>query len=80
MRARKGRAQYRFDTACNGAAAVQCKAICHCSRTYIFTGTSTGAKFCEIDHDTKQAYVEEMGLQQEDDLRFTSQEQVGSLY
>ena len=54
--------------------------ICHCSRTYIFTGTSTGAKFCEIDHDTKQAYVEEMGLQQEDDLRFTSQEQVGSLY
>ena len=51
------------------------------SRSYIFTGTESGvAKFTEIDHDTKQAYVEEMGLQQEDDLRFTSQEQVGSLY
>jgi len=49
------------------------------SRTYIFTGSSSGAKFYEIDHDTKQVYIEEMGIEAEADtegLKFTSCEQV----
>jgi len=47
------------------------------SRSYIFTGTNTGAKFYEIDHDTKQVYVEEMGIEPDvDSLKFTTPEQV----
>lgn len=47
------------------------------SRSYIFTGTSTGAKFYEIDHDTRQVYVEEMGIEPDvASLKFTSPEQV----
>jgi len=47
------------------------------SRSYIFTGTSQGAKFYEIDHDTKQVYIEEMGIEPEvETLKFSSQEQV----
>ena len=33
------------------------------SRSYIFTGTNQGAKFYEIDHDTKQVYIEAMGIE-----------------
>ena len=48
------------------------------SRSYIFTGTTQGAKFYEIDHDTKQVYIEEMGIEPDvDSLKFSSQEQVG---
>jgi len=47
------------------------------SRSYIFTGTTQGAKFYEIDHDTKQVYIEEMGIEPDvDSLKFSSQEQV----
>jgi len=47
------------------------------SRSYIFTGTNQGAKFYEIDHDTKQVYIEEMGIEPDvDSLKFSSQEQV----
>ena len=47
------------------------------SRSYIFTGTNSGAKFYEIDHDTKQVYVEEMGIEPDvDSLKFTTPEQV----
>ena len=49
------------------------------SRSYIFTGTSQGAKFYEIDHDTKQVYIEEMGIEPDvETLKFSSQEQVNS--
>ena len=47
------------------------------SRSYIFTGTNQGAKFYEIDHDTKQVYIEEMGIEPDvDSLKFSTQEQV----
>eukprot|EP00092_Neocalanus_flemingeri_P060146 GFUD01072052.1.p1 GENE.GFUD01072052.1~~GFUD01072052.1.p1 ORF type:complete len:597 (-),score=183.28 GFUD01072052.1:517-2307(-) len=47
------------------------------SRSYIFTGTSQGAKFYEIDHDTKQVYIEEMGIEPDvESLKFSTQEQV----
>lgn len=47
------------------------------SRSYIFTGTNSGAKFYEIDHDTKQVYVEEMGIEPDvESLKFTTPEQV----
>jgi len=47
------------------------------SRSYIFTGTTQGAKFYEIDHDTKQVYIEEMGIEPDvDSLKFSTQEQV----
>lgn len=47
------------------------------SRSYIFTGTAGGAKFLEIDHDTKQVYVEEMGMEPDvASLKFTTPEQV----
>jgi len=47
------------------------------SRSYIFTGTTQGAKFYEVDHDTKQVYIEEMGIEPDvNSLKFSSQEQV----
>jgi len=47
------------------------------SRSYIFTGTNTGAKFLEIDHDTRQVYVEEMSAEPDvDSLKFSTPEQV----
>jgi len=47
------------------------------SRSYIFTGTNTGAKFLEIDHDTRQVYVEEMAAEPDvDNLKFSTPEQV----
>lgn len=49
------------------------------SRTYIFTGTTSGAKFYEIDHDTKQVYIEEMGIEADTEtegLKFSSCEQI----
>ena len=47
------------------------------SRSYIFTGTNQGAKFYEIDHDTKQVYIEEMEIEPDvDSLKFSTQEQV----
>jgi len=47
------------------------------SRSYIFTGTNDGAKFYEIDHDTKQVYVEEMGMEPDvDNLKFSTSEQI----
>ena len=49
------------------------------SRSYIFTGTQTSAKFTEIDHDTKQVYTEEMGVSSASDLgsfKFSSAEQI----
>ena len=48
------------------------------SRSYIFTGTESGvAKFTEIDHDTKQVYTEEMGVDPDlGSFKFSSAEQV----
>jgi len=51
------------------------------SRSYIFTGLEQGqgqgAKFYEIDHDTKQVYVEEMGTEPDvESLKFSSPDQV----
>jgi len=47
------------------------------SRSYIFTGTNTGAKFLEIDHDTQQVYAEEMAAEPDvDNLKFSTPEQV----
>merc|ERR1719309_927630 len=47
------------------------------SRSYIFTGTNAGAKFLEIDHDTRQVYVEEMAAEPDvDNLKFSNPEQV----
>ena len=49
------------------------------SRSYIFTGTQSGgvAKFTEIDHDTKQVYTEEMGVDPDlGSFKFSSAEQV----
>jgi len=47
------------------------------SRSYIFTGTNTGAKFYEIDHDSKQVYVEEMGIEPDvENLKFSTSDQV----
>ena len=48
------------------------------SRSYIFTGTESGvAKFTEIDHDTRQVYTEEMGVDPDlGSFKFSSAEQV----
>lgn len=48
------------------------------SRTYIFTGENSTAKFLEIDHDTQQVYIEEMSSDSSDleSMKFSSAEQV----
>jgi len=48
------------------------------SRSYIFAGSQDGlAKFTEIDHDTKQVYTEQMGLDPElGSFKFSTAEQV----
>ena len=49
------------------------------SRSYIFTGTESGvAKFTEIDHDTKQVYTEEMGVDSDLGSLFVMSPQQGS--
>jgi len=48
------------------------------SRSYIFAGSQDGlAQFTEIDHDTKQVYTEQMGLDPElGSFKFSTTEQV----
>ena len=58
-------------------AGVRPEQLVRVSRSYIFTGTNQWAKFYEIDHDTKQVYIEEMGIEPDaDSLKFSTQEQV----
>ena len=48
------------------------------SRSYIFAGSDDGvAKFTEIDHDTRQVYTEEMGVDPDlGSFKFSTTEQV----